>query len=75
MPQQFENVVEIIIINLPNHTKYGTFDYSQEGNMDMVGKRTGRASVGSNMGGSDDSDSEYGFDGPQWSGGPRNQPF
>ena len=43
--------------------------------MDMVGKRTGRASVGSNMGGSDDSDSEYGFDGPQWSGGPRNQPF
>lgn len=45
---------------------------SKEGNMDMVGKRTGRASVGSNMGGSDDSDSEYGFDGPQWSGGPRN---
>merc|ERR1712051_464477 len=37
---------------------------SKEGNMDMVGKRTGRASVGS--------DSEYGFDGPQWSGGPRN---
>ena len=40
--------------------------------MDTASKRSGRTSYGSHMVGSDDSDSEYGFDGPQWSEGPRN---
>jgi len=44
---------------------------SKDESIDTVSKRTERASYGSHMGGSEDSDSEYGFDGPQWSEGPR----
>jgi len=43
---------------------------SKDGSLETVSKRSGRSSYGSHNdgGGSDDSDSEYGFDGPQWSG-------
>jgi hypothetical protein len=40
---------------------------SKDGSIETGSKRSGRSSYGSHIGGSGDSDSEYGFDGPQWS--------
>merc|ERR1712226_1502964 len=47
---------------------------SKDGSLETVSKRSGRSSYGSHNdgGGSEDSDSEYGFDGPQWSGTVRH---
>jgi len=45
---------------------------SKDSSMETGSKRSGRSSYGSHVGGSEDSDSEYGFDGPQWSGSSRN---
>ena len=46
----------------------------KDGSLETVSKRSGRSSYASHNdgGGSEESDSEYGFDGPQWGGTVRH---
>ena len=46
----------------------------KDGSLETVSKRSGRSSYAchNDGGGSEESDSEYGFDGPQWGGTVRH---